>query len=417
MASVVLRRIEKVFPNGSHAVRALDLSLEDGEFMVLVGPSGSGKTTILRMIAGLEGITGGEILLNGKTVNRLPPRARDVAMVFQNHVLYPHLSVRGNLEFPLRLRKIGRAERERRVRETAELLGLSPWLDARPTTLSGGQRQRVAIGRCLVRRPAVFLLDEPLAQLDAPLRAELRAEIARLQRQLRTTTLYVTHDQAEAMALGDRLAVLAGGRLQQEGTSRELYDRPANVFVARFLGSPGMNIFPTLLFRAEGGRLALDIGGRRLRISPKARESLGAVERLLGVPLFGGLRPEAFSGTGGPREGLLESLLPLPPNASFRRGAAGMERASEENTIGVKVAAVERFGHETIVYFDAPSGTGSPIFVSSGPDSPAIPANSTTPRMAARLPAGQPIPGPGSHLELNVDTSRLCLFDTTGNRL
>jgi ABC-type sugar transport system ATPase subunit len=242
MATVTLDGVDKRWPDGTRAVRDFRLEVEDGEFVVLVGPSGCGKTTLLRMIAGLESVTAGRIRFDGADVTARSPRERNVAMVFQNYALYPHMTVRGNLEFPLRMARIPKGARRGRVEETAAMLGLGELLGRRPAELSGGQSQRVAMGRALVREPAVFLMDEPLSNLDAKLRVEIRAEIASLTRRVGTTTIYVTHDQVEAMTLGDRIAVVSEGRLMQAGPPQDLYDRPANTFVARFLGSPGMNV-------------------------------------------------------------------------------------------------------------------------------------------------------------------------------
>jgi ABC-type sugar transport system ATPase subunit len=240
--------VGKVFPDGTRAVAALDLAIEDGEFMVLVGPSGCGKTTTLRMTAGLEEITEGEIRIDERVVNKLDPRQRDVAMVFQNYSLYPHMSVFDNLAFPLRARRIGKRDIRERVTRTAKLLGLEEFLERKPRALSGGQRQRVAMGRAIVREPQAFLMDEPLSNLDAKLRTQMRAEIAGLQRELGVTTMYVTHDQVEAMTMGTHVAVMNHGQLQQIGTPQEVYARPETVFVARFIGTPPMNVMPAGLF-------------------------------------------------------------------------------------------------------------------------------------------------------------------------
>jgi ABC-type sugar transport system ATPase subunit len=242
MPAVSLVRLTKAFDGRTPAVHEVSLEVADGEFMVLLGPSGCGKTTILRCVAGLEAPTSGDVLIGEQRVNDLPPRDRDVAMVFQSYALYPHLTVRENLGFPLRMRGVPRAEREARLREAAELLGLSALLDRHPAQLSGGERQRVAVGRALVRRPRVFLFDEPLSNLDAKLRGEMRAELVALHRRIGTTMVYVTHDQVEAMTMGQRIAVLDRGVLQQVGTPREVYREPANLFVATFMGTPGMNI-------------------------------------------------------------------------------------------------------------------------------------------------------------------------------
>jgi multiple sugar transport system ATP-binding protein len=247
VAEVTLNEVDKVYDNGFHAVRDLSVAIEDGEFLVLVGPSGCGKTTALRMVAGLEQITDGTVEIGGRVVNSLSPKERDIAMVFQNYALYPHLSVADNIGFGLRLRKMPGAEIDRRVAWAAKMLDLTPYLDRRPKQLSGGQRQRVAMGRAIVREPAVFLMDEPLSNLDAKLRVQMRGEIARLQYDIGTTTIYVTHDQVEAMTMGHRVAVMNAGLLQQIDTPQRLYDEPANVFVAGFIGTPPMR-------RGEGAR-------------------------------------------------------------------------------------------------------------------------------------------------------------------
>ena len=244
MASITLNSVTKRYRDGTLAVRGVDLEIADGEFMILVGPSGCGKTTLLRMIAGLEAITDGEILVDGDVVNDLTPRKRDMAMVFQNYALYPHMTVAKNMGFALRRQGVDAEEIQRKVRETAELLGISDQLERKPANLSGGQRQRVAMGRAIVRDPTAFLMDEPLSNLDAKLRIQTRAEILRIQRRLRTTTVYVTHDQTEAMTLGDRLAVMRDGVLQQVGTPDDLYNHPRNVFVGGFIGAPAMNFLP-----------------------------------------------------------------------------------------------------------------------------------------------------------------------------
>jgi multiple sugar transport system ATP-binding protein len=244
MADVRFETATRIYPGTeTPAVDALDLSIEDGEFMVLVGPSGSGKTTALRMLAGLEEVDGGAVYIGGRDVTDVPPKARDVAMVFQNYALYPYLTVAANMAFPLKIARVKKDERERRVREVAELLSLTAYLDRKPGQLSGGQRQRVAMGRAIVREPSVFLMDEPLSNLDAKLRVQMRADIAALQSRLGVTTVYVTHDQAEALTLGHRVAVLSDGKLQQCDSPRVLYERPANTFVAGFIGSPAMNLF------------------------------------------------------------------------------------------------------------------------------------------------------------------------------
>ncbi|BBY05153.1 ABC transporter ATP-binding protein [Mycobacterium noviomagense] len=247
MAEIVLDRVTKSYPDGATAVKELSITIADGEFVILVGPSGCGKTTTLNMIAGLEDISSGELRIDGKRVNEKAPKDRDIAMVFQSYALYPHMTVRQNIAFPLTLAKKKKAEIAEKVEETAKILDLTDFLDRKPSQLSGGQRQRVAMGRAIVRHPKAFLMDEPLSNLDAKLRVQMRGEIARLQRRLGTTTVYVTHDQTEAMTLGDRVVVMCGGVAQQIGTPDELYERPVNLFVAGFIGSPAMNFFPATL--------------------------------------------------------------------------------------------------------------------------------------------------------------------------
>jgi multiple sugar transport system ATP-binding protein len=247
MAEIVLDRVTKSYPDGATAVKELSITIADGEFVILVGPSGCGKTTTLNMIAGLEDISSGELRIDGKRVNDKAPKDRDIAMVFQSYALYPHMTVRQNIAFPLTLAKKKKAEIAEKVEETAKILDLTDFLDRKPSQLSGGQRQRVAMGRAIVRHPKAFLMDEPLSNLDAKLRVQMRGEIARLQRRLGTTTVYVTHDQTEAMTLGDRVVVMRGGVAQQIGTPDELYERPVNLFVAGFIGSPAMNFFPATL--------------------------------------------------------------------------------------------------------------------------------------------------------------------------
>jgi multiple sugar transport system ATP-binding protein len=247
MAEIVLEHVNKSYPDGHTAVRDLNITIADGEFLILVGPSGCGKTTTLNMIAGLEDISSGELRIGGERVNEKAPKDRDIAMVFQSYALYPHMTVRQNIAFPLTLAKMKKTEIAQKVSETAKILDLTELLDRKPSQLSGGQRQRVAMGRAIVRHPKAFLMDEPLSNLDAKLRVQMRAEIARLQRRLGTTTVYVTHDQTEAMTLGDRVVVMHGGVAQQIGTPDELYERPANLFVAGFIGSPAMNFFPATL--------------------------------------------------------------------------------------------------------------------------------------------------------------------------
>jgi multiple sugar transport system ATP-binding protein len=294
MAEVRLEGVTKVYPNGTTAVSELDLVLTDGELLVLVGPSGCGKTTALRMVAGLEHITAGTVSIGGRVVNDLNESERDIAMVFQNYALYPHMSVRDNIAFPLKLARVRRAAREERVARVAGILGLTKLLESKPAQLSGGQRQRVAMGRAIVREPQLFLMDEPLSNLDAKLRVQMRADILELQRRLGTTTMYVTHDQAEAMTLGDRVAVLHDGRLQQVGPPEVVYDSPANVFVASFLGSPPMNLLRGRLVAGDSGGAAVELGSARLIVDPSELARHPGLERHAGVEVVVGIRPESF---------------------------------------------------------------------------------------------------------------------------
>ncbi|HXY84660.1 MAG TPA: ATP-binding cassette domain-containing protein, partial [Gaiellaceae bacterium] len=268
MAGVTFDQVTKTYPDGTTAVNALDLDIQNGEFMVLVGPSGCGKTTALRMVAGLEDISKGVLRIGDRVVNYVPSRDRDIAMVFQSYALYPHLSVYDNIAFGLRVKKVPRQEIERRVGNAARILGLEPFLKRKPRALSGGQRQRVAMGRAIVREPSAFLMDEPLSNLDAKLRVQMRGEIASIQRDLGVTTIYVTHDQVEAMTMGDRVAVIRKGELQQVADPQTLYDRPVNLFVAGFIGAPPINLLPGTL-RPVGGGLELAIAGASIALPPE----------------------------------------------------------------------------------------------------------------------------------------------------
>ena len=319
MARVVLEHVDKVYPGGTHAVADCSLDVADGELLVLVGPSGCGKSTLLRLVAGLEQLTGGAIRLDDRVVSTLGAQDRNVAMVFQDYALYPHLSARRNLEFPLRMRRMSRDERRARVEQVAQALDIAALLDRLPKALSGGQRQRVAMGRALVREPAVFLMDEPLSNLDARLRVQVRAEIKTLQRRTCTTTLYVTHDQVEAMTLGDRVVVLDRGRIQQVASPRELYERPANVFVAGFIGNPPMNLFPTRVTRAGGG-LRLAVGDQSLPLAARR-------EVPLDVPLTAGVRPEAVH-------------VRAPGEPGLRAAVEHVEQLGHESLVHARIADV-----------------------------------------------------------------------------
>jgi multiple sugar transport system ATP-binding protein len=322
MADVRLAGITKQYGSNT-VIERLDLDIRDREFMVLVGPSGCGKSTALRMIAGLEEITAGTIAIGGRVVNDLPPKDRDIAMVFQSYALYPHMSARENLEFALKIRKTPRAEMNARVEEAAQILGITPLLDRKPKQMSGGQRQRVALGRAIVRKPAVFLFDEPLSNLDAKLRVQMRAEISKLQKRLQTTTVYVTHDQVEAMTMGHRIAVMKDGKLQQVGTPLEVYEQPANLFVASFIGTPPMNLVPAAL--ADGGT-ALVASGARLPVPERWRAATAGRD---GRKVIVGLRPENLRET----------------ERAPRSSGAGVFA-----TLGGTVEFTEPLGHEVIVH-------------------------------------------------------------------
>src|SRR5262245_16928352 len=324
MATLSLEQVTKVFPNGAEAVRGLDLEVDEGEFVVLVGPSGCGKTTVLRMVAGLEEATSGTIRLDGTVVNDVSPKERDVAMVFQNYALYPHLDVLQNIAFSLRVRGVSKRERERKAREAADVLGLTEVALRRPRQLSGGQRQRVAMGRALVREPAVFLMDEPLSNLDANLRVQMRSEVLRVQRRLGVATLYVTHDQTEAMTMGDRVAVLSDGTLLQMAGPQELYESPANLFVASFIGSPPMNLYEGAISGHADGPV-LTLGSQRLALP------LDLVHR----------RPGLVAGEG---RRLVVGIR--PEHLSVADGGGG----DHETTIAARVELVEALGNESLVH-------------------------------------------------------------------
>jgi multiple sugar transport system ATP-binding protein len=301
MATVDMQQLNKVYENGFHALKDFTLDVRDGEFMVLVGPSGCGKTTALRMVAGLEDITSGTLRIGGKVVNDETPKERDIAMVFQNYALYPHMTVAENIGFALKLRKLPKGQITAKVKETAEILGLTDWLDRKPSQLSGGQRQRVAMGRAVVREPSVFLMDEPLSNLDAKLRVQMRAEVQRIQRRINVATLYVTHDQVEAMTMGDRVAVMRSGTLQQVDHPQVLYDHPDNVFVAAFIGSPAMNLYEGTM--SDDAR-SVKIGSQTLPLPDDLFAARPALTRYGGKKVVLGVRPEhlpaAHDGVTGP---------------------------------------------------------------------------------------------------------------------
>jgi multiple sugar transport system ATP-binding protein len=314
MAQVAFERVSKIYPDGTRAVNDINLEIQDGEFMVLVGPSGCGKTTALRMVAGLEEISEGVLKIGERVVNHVPSRDRDIAMVFQSYALYPHLSVYENIAFGLRLKKMPKSEIEERVARAANILGLTDYLKRKPRALSGGQRQRVAMGRAIVREPAAFLMDEPLSNLDAKLRVQTRAEISKLQTDLGVTTIYVTHDQIEAMTMGTRVAVMRKGELQQVDDPQTLYDRPLNLFVGGFIGSPSMNMLDAVIESSNGG-LAAKVGDQTISLGPEALENHPALKGYVGKQVVLGIRPEDLEDAalepGAPPERQLRGRLEL----------------------------------------------------------------------------------------------------------
>jgi multiple sugar transport system ATP-binding protein len=337
MAPVGFQSVSKIYPDGTRAVNNMTLEIQDGEFMVLVGPSGCGKTTALRMVAGLEDVSEGQLLIGERVVNHVPSRDRDIAMVFQSYALYPHLSVYENIAFGLRLKKLPKGEVSRRVEDAAHLLGLEEFLQRKPRALSGGQRQRVAMGRAIVREPQAFLMDEPLSNLDAKLRVQLRAEIARLLNGLRTTTIYVTHDQVEAMTMGDRVSVMRKGELQQVDDPQTLYDRPVNLFVGGFIGSPAMNMLDAAVERRNGG-LAVVIGEQRIALDDSVLSTHPALAAYEGRPLILGIRPEQLE--------IASLAADTPPDRRLRgevvlREALGSELIVHFTVAGARAAQTE----------------------------------------------------------------------------
>jgi multiple sugar transport system ATP-binding protein len=389
MAAITMEGLTKRYPDGFEAVQDMNLDIDDGEFVILVGPSGSGKTTALRMIAGLEDITEGELRIGGELVNDRAPKDRDVAMVFQNYALYPHMSVRDNMGFALKLAGVDKAERDRKVEQAARILDLTEHLDRKPSQLSGGQRQRVAMGRAIVRDPAAFLMDEPLSNLDAKLRVQTRTEVARIQQRLGTTTVYVTHDQTEAMTLGDRVAVMRTGVLQQVGKPLELYNQPVNLFVAGFIGSPAMNFMPATV---ENGTLKLPLGD--VRLPQQVRERIGRVEN--GTQLIAGIRPEDFedaSLTGDGREN----------GATFRARIDVLESLGAELYAHFSLPPEHRIESQELSELAADAGAGDVTELGEGD------------QIVARLDAASPVVE-GSEAELWIDTRRLHLFDPESGR-
>ncbi len=390
MADVRFEQVSKIYPDGTRAVNDLNLEIEDGEFMVLVGPSGCGKSTALRMVAGLEEISEGVLKIGEKVVNHVAAKDRDIAMVFQSYALYPHLSVYENIAFGLRVQKVPKDEIDRRVNEAARILGLEEFLKRKPRALSGGQRQRVAMGRAIVRQPAAFLMDEPLSNLDAKLRVQMRAEIARLQDDLGTTTVYVTHDQVEAMTMGDRVAVMRKGELQQVAAPQELYDRPVNLFVGGFIGSPAMNMLEATLER-QNGSMSVRLGSQRLSLGEHVLQARPALARREGQQIVLGIRPE-----------------------DLQDAAHAADRPSDECLKG-RVALTEALGSEIMVHFtvdarpaytedvrELAKDAGDEAAAASAAESEATLVGRFDPRSAVR--EGETVP-------VAVDTRSLHFFD------
>ncbi|ROZ88880.1 ABC transporter ATP-binding protein [Gordonia sp. OPL2] len=381
MADIVLDNVTKQYPDGSTAVHGVDIDIADGEFIILVGPSGCGKSTTLNMIAGLEDISSGELRIGGERVNDRAPKDRDIAMVFQSYALYPHMSVRDNIAFPLTLAKLSKAEIATKVDEAAKILDLGPYLDRKPANLSGGQRQRVAMGRAIVRSPKAFLMDEPLSNLDAKLRVQMRTEIARLQNRLGTTTVYVTHDQTEAMTLGDRVVVLRGGYVQQIGTPQELYNTPNNLFVAGFIGSPAMNFLPGRL-----GSDGIDTPIGRVNVPDHQKIVANAQRAQSNGDVLVGIRPEHLE------------------------DAALVETSARSNgaTFTATVDVIESMGSDNYVYFnvDSPHATSDALAELSADSGAEIGGG----QMIARVAPESSISRGGS-AELFYDPAKVAVFD------
>ncbi len=388
MADISIRGLTKVYANGVIAVRDVHLDVADGEFLVLVGPSGCGKSTLLRMLAGLEEVSAGELVIGGRNVTDSQPRERDVAMVFQSYALYPHMTVRKNIGYPLKLAGTPSAELEARVRAAARTLQLEAVLDRKPGQLSGGQRQRVAMGRAIVRKPAAFLMDEPLSNLDAKLRVQMRAEIARLQREFGTTTVYVTHDQVEAMTMGDRVAVLNAGRIEQCDTPRTLYDRPANLFVAAFIGSPSMNLFAATVSRREGG-FAAKAGD--LTIPLDSSMWTNELADCTGREITVGVRPEAIS----------DSPMGADPCS-----------------VAAQVDFVEELGSELVVHTSVADLGASAEIVSAlaaaSDDREIAPGSGSN--LVTKMPPAASV-RPRDRITLYIDAAQVHLFDPAGPSL
>ena len=385
MADVRLDKITKVYPNGFQAVTELSLELSDGEFLVLVGPSGCGKSTALRMIAGLEEISGGDLYVGERRMNDVAAKDRDIAMVFQSYALYPQMSVADNIGFPLRLRKVPKAERRKQVEHAAKVLEITEQLDKKPSNLSGGQRQRVAMGRAIVREPALFLMDEPLSNLDAKLRVQMRADIAGIQRDLGVTTFYVTHDQVEAMTMGDRVAVIKDGYLQQVASPESLYAEPDNVFVAAFIGSPHMNLYEGMVVE-EGDELAVRLGAQRLALDASVLNRRPALRAQIGQPVVVGIRPEDME------------------------DAAVVTDHPDDQRLEAEADVREALGAETLVHF----GLAVPSVNSGDPDALDELGPEDKSRCTARFSADTGA-RPGDRIRVNVTTEKMHFFDRSSH--
>jgi multiple sugar transport system ATP-binding protein len=389
MADIALENVTKRYADGYEAVRDMSLQIHDGEFVILVGPSGCGKSTALRMVAGLEDITEGELKIGGDVVNQKAPKDRDVAMVFQNYALYPHMTVRDNMGFALKLKRTDKEEVNRKVEEAARILDLMQHLDRKPSQLSGGQRQRVAMGRAIVRDPAAFLMDEPLSNLDAKLRVQMRTEVSRIQQRLGTTTIYVTHDQTEAMTLGDRVAVMRTGMLQQVGTPMDLYNNPLNLFVAGFIGSPAMNFMPATV---EGDTVRLPIGD--VRLPQGLRERLGRVDG--GRTLIAGVRPEDFEDVALVGEA-------RDRGRTFRAQIEVLESMGSELYAHFSVSTDQQIESQELQELAEDAGAGE------------VPSSGEEGRIVARLDAASKA-REGEESELWVDATKIHLFDPDDGR-
>jgi multiple sugar transport system ATP-binding protein len=393
MAEIKLEEVSKVFPDGTEAVSSMTLDIADGEFMVFVGPSGCGKTTALRMVAGLEDMSRGTIRIGERVVNDMPPKDRDVAMVFQNYALYPHMSVYDNMAFGLKLQKLPKDEIDRRVKNAARILGLSDFLKRKPRQLSGGQRQRVAMGRAIVREPQAFLMDEPLSNLDAKLRVQMRAEIAKLQHDLEVTTIYVTHDQIEAMTMGDRVAVIRKGMLQQVDSPQALYEHPVNLFVGGFIGSPAMNVVEADLERSDGGLYAR-FGHQRLQVDGELAASRPGLKAFEGQQVVLGIRPEDMEDASLVAEAPEDRRLLAPIDLREALGSEILVHFTVDAPVvlteDTKELAVD-VGTEALANLEEQAREATSVFVAQ-----------LNPRTGARE---------GETLELFVDTKRLHFFD------